>query len=178
MINGFEGFTYLGYTMGDPGSPTFYFKEGRYTQKHNHPENVGWHPVKTYHLAANITKAAAAEYKALNALIKKAEEDDDEDGEDETIRLNGLKTEFKRRFVNGEFNALDTDVTAIYFECSTNIELNKNDYSKWAGHISRARLIKLTDKLFMVQYDEAAAKKVLAKGELADNEKSKRQKVN
>lgn len=50
---------YIGYTQGGgPGQlPTLYFENGRLTQEHRHPENVGWHPLRNpnQHVRLNVT---------------------------------------------------------------------------------------------------------------------------
>ena len=49
---------YVGYTQGGGSRqlPTLYFENGRLTQEHKHPDNVGWHPLKDpdCHVRINI----------------------------------------------------------------------------------------------------------------------------
>ena len=44
----------IGYTMGGD-APTFYFKNGHFTQENFKPDNIGWHPNKSdHHFTKNI----------------------------------------------------------------------------------------------------------------------------
>jgi hypothetical protein len=53
---------YVGYTHGGE-APTFYFENGRLTQTHPNPNNVGWHPNRgDRHFIKNIrTDSRSAE---------------------------------------------------------------------------------------------------------------------
>jgi hypothetical protein len=145
MIDGYENFTYIGYTYSDE-KPTFYFAEGRYTQVHKNKLNEGWHPVKKNHRAANIKGTEAARFSAMK-----------EKGD-----MPGLE-KFVAQFLKGDFDS--DEKTAKYFEYSAEDEKNQ------IAHVSRGRLVKVGDADFHMGFDEKYAKDVLKTGKIAANEK-------
>ncbi|GHN02226.1 hypothetical protein WSM22_37150 [Cytophagales bacterium WSM2-2] len=146
-IEGAKNFTYIGYTEAEDnkGKPTLYFKEGRYTQFHRITENIGWHPAKgDRYRAENITEDGVKEFDKAEAT-----------------KNSSMLYAFCEKFRKGTYDAKPNDPKSLYFECW---DLPDNRFSY---HISRSRLVRPTD-----QYSEAYAKDILAKGELAPNEKS------
>ena len=161
MIDGYEDFTYIGYTesKGNHGSPTLYFKEGRYTQVHNNKKNIGWHPCSTdasVYRGANITPTAHSE----SSLARKNEDTEP-------------KKQIKEAFLRGELDSELAD--AKFFEVFKVGKGNPEDGSSWSGHPSRARRLMVGFPDFNENYSEAYAKGILAKTEskLAENEQPK-----
>ncbi|MBN1990568.1 MAG: hypothetical protein JW783_14285 [Bacteroidales bacterium] len=145
-IKDYQNFTYLGYTEGEKGYPTLYFKEGRYTQKHDDPENEGWHPVDQHYRGANIFR------KEWERYVKMRE------GKDQSG-----KNAFKAAFMKGTYDSNESD--AKYFECSS------ADGVSWIGHPSRSRFIEAGSHGCNPLYDAAYAMSILEKGKIADNAK-------
>lgn len=139
MIPGYENFIYLGYTLGGT-EPTLYFAEGRYTQVHSNPNNVGWHPVRPIYHGSNVLESTIDAYH------------DSRGGEREL---------FIQRFFNNEFET--NDLAARFFE------LSSTDGQKWISHKSRARLMRVGAPGFDNTYDTAYAKEVLRTGHFAAN---------
>jgi len=143
-IANYQNFTYRGYTLGG-AQPTLYFDEGRYTQVHGTPANIGWHPSHTTHcIRVNITPAAAATFLQIPV--------DDLAGE----------SAFGAQVVAGQHT--DNTAAGVLCECYT------NDNQNYTVHVSRGRFIILTDAAFNAAYDNAYAQGVLAAGVLAPNE--------
>lgn len=68
---------YIGYTQSDASQlPTLYFEKGRYTQEHDDPDNIGWHPFNSdKHIARNISSEAGDKLGELFLTLNKAVED-------------------------------------------------------------------------------------------------------
>lgn len=143
-IKDYQNFTYLGYTEGEEGYPTLYFKEGRYTQKHKNPENEGWHPVVQFYRGANISRKEWERYKKMR-------EDKDQYG----------KNAFKVAFMKGIYDSNESD--AKFFECSS------KDGVSWLGHPSRSRFIEAGSEGSKSLYDAAYARTILKDGKIAGN---------
>lgn len=56
----------IGYTMGDPGFPSIYYKKGRYTSAHKNRKNVGWHPheIGKEHYRVHLDRGKYGRFKA------------------------------------------------------------------------------------------------------------------
>src|SRR5690349_4748176 len=104
MIEGYEKFTYIGYTFGGD-KPTFYFKEGRYTQQHKHKDNEGWHPRRKFYRGVNIQATEASRFTDMRAKKDKA----------------GM-VKFGEEFMKGTYDSAEP--SARLFECSSNDEKN------------------------------------------------------
>lgn len=147
MIEGYENYTYEGYTLGS-SKPTLYFKEGRYTQIHDDPNNVGWHPIPTGFkcIRQNIN---------AQGLKRIMEIPEGESAEENLFALDVLK---------GVYTPRDT-------EESTLCELYTADNKDFIIHVSRSKLFKTGDGDFNATYNNAYAQEVLKNGDLAPNEK-------
>lgn len=144
-IKDYQSFTYEGYTEGELGFPTLYFKEGRYTQSHKDCNNIGWHPLHyIYCYKINITK------EAYNIIMEIPSNDPGE-------------SKFAQEVVNGKYTATEQN-EGILCECYT------NDKKNYSVHISRSKFVKPIDKYFNAKYNKEYAKDILAKGVLAPKE--------
>lgn len=141
-VNGYETFKYEGYTKGEGVAlPTLYFKEGRYTQEHDVPENVGWHPAINPCWRGNISKES---YDYYNSIRSKGDD--------------AAKNKFKKEVMKGTYNAAPGE--GFLFE----VELVEGQL---LAHPSRSRLITPGDPMFDKTYNAEYTKGVLAKGHLA-----------
>src|SRR5579859_5086781 len=124
--------SYIGYTEGAPSKPTLYFDKGHYTQFHDNPKNVGWHPnISPNHTAHNISADAAAKYEAIRNSNTAARD----------------LPPFVKNFRDGLYNA-DGDGTK-YFEVTVAPD-------KYATHVSRGHL--KNDGKYNTQYATGALK--------------------
>lgn len=145
---------YLGYTHGGE-LPTLYFENGHFTQAHQNPKNVGWHPNKgDRHVIKNITEEKHKEYG-------------DHRGGPGAWSAE-KKAEFAKSVDKGEYDAKEGE--GKMFESNVKVEDGKDQYS--GNHPSRARLVQVGEEGFKAAYGKAYAESVLAKGEVAQNEKS------
>lgn len=145
-IEGYEKFTYLGYTLGGE-KPTLYFKEGRYTQVHEDSDNVGWHPVNDkIHHQLNISP------QEVHEIMKIPPRDPDEQKFCRKILI--------EKVITGD----RTQSTACLFEC----DMESTGFSNI--HVSRGKLIDVGSTGFNMSFGEEYAKKVLSEGHIAKNE--------
>ena len=141
---------YIGYTMGG-NSPTFYFENGHFTQKHDKPENVGWHPNKgDRHFIKNITQESYDKYEA-HRDEKKGGWNRDE------------KSKFGLEIERGGHDAKEGE--GMMVEGDVKIKEGKE---KVYLHPSRGRFIKAGDE--NAEYTEKEAREAVSNGKLAENE--------
>ncbi|MEO0583362.1 MAG: hypothetical protein AAF135_14150 [Bacteroidota bacterium] len=151
---------FLGYTMGGEGrtQPTLYFENGHYTQEHEKPKNVGWHPNKgERHFIANVEEKHYEKYGRNRQKWGRKD-----------------KTKFGKKVEKGKYDAKPGEGLMIEGNVKTKVAKN------WRGkkyqkeqiflHPSRGRLIKPGDEEFDEKYSEAYAKEVLKDGKKAKNE--------
>lgn len=150
---------FLGYTMGGKGrtQPTLYFENGHYTQEHNEPENVGWHPNKgERHFIANVEEKQYKKYKTKRKKWNRKN-----------------KTKFGKNVEKGKYDAKPGEGFMIEGDVKTKTARNwlrmKYQKEQIFLHPSRGRLIKPGDEDFDEKYSEAYAKEVLKEGEEAKN---------
>lgn len=145
MIEGYENFTYEGYTLGG-SEPTLYFKEGRYTQVHDNPDNIGWHPI------SNGDKCIRQNIN--NQGVERIMEIPEDDAEENI---------FAQEVLKGKYTPQGT-------EQATLCELYTADDKNFSIHVSRSKFIRTSDSDFNTTYDQAYAREVLKNGKLAPNE--------
>lgn len=141
---------YIGYTIGG-AHPTLYFEEGRYTQVHTNPENVGWHPVIGDQYQVNIS---SADY----ASIRVRSTDD--------ASVVAAKKAAKKALVE---DVLDGSVADSADPAGRLFEVSEINGTVTSTHTSRARLIRVGDAGFNPAFDEHYAQQVLDNGSVAKN---------
>ena len=136
---------FLGYTQGDGKNqkPTLYFENGRLTQEHDKPENVGWHPHKG-------TTRVVAIYGS-GGLVKLISGD-----VDPKVVASKIEAHYKERYAFTEDKLVEFD-------------LGEQDVaSHW--HRSRGILLQANDHNFDQKYGTTYATSQIENATLADNE--------
>lgn len=144
---------YLGYTQGGGSDqkPTLYFENGRLTQEHSKPKNVGWHPLpEGNHCMVNADSENIIEIK----------------GDFSGLNDNSLRehvNEIVKKYPSSP-NGL-TDLTELHLVefCITSDTISNR-------HKSRGKFITVDDEDFNENYDEDYAFEQLESAELAENE--------
>ena len=184
---------FIAYTQGggQTQKPTLYFTKGRYTQVHDHADNVGFHPNHAGQFSANIKPAHLAvvneakrqrkihldNYKEKIAAAEKASREGARSEVSEAILKSGnehlLKyfekndevSTFCENFRNGAYTADVNDKFSKCFEVSPPRE-NKN---QWITHQSRGRLIYPNDPTYDKTFNDEYIRNVLQNGHYAAN---------
>lgn len=139
---------YMGYTMGQE-LPTLYFENGHYTQIHDEPENIGWHPnTGVRHFIKNVTEDAHAHY---------------EDNRGKWDRKQ--KTAYGKQIEQGDFDAEEGEGMMM----EGNVIMSQGQ-EKIYLHPSRGRLITPNDPAFNPKFGKRYALKVIRTGIIAENE--------
>ncbi len=185
--------TFVAYTQGggQAQKPTLYFTKGRYTQVHDHANNVGFHPNHPGQFTANISLANLGiitehkrqlrhNYKKYNDYVLAAEQATKMNAKPEVSQILLKAGEpflsiyvqklaeinvFCESYRQGAFTADPTDISSKCFEVSP----PRASKTNWITHQSRGRLIYPNDPTFDKTFNAEYIRNVLRNGHYAAN---------
>ena len=132
--------SYKGYTEGVQGHPTLYFEKGHYTQIHEDPKNIGWHPnAPGNYIGGNISVLGAERYDSIKSI--------------EDPEMNAFVKDFGAKKYD------DNSANSFFFEATI------DGKSTTSVHLSRSRFQPKGGK-----YDDAYATTQMKSAKLAPNE--------
>jgi hypothetical protein len=147
MIQGYENFSYVGYTQEEESQlPTLYFEEGHYTQQHNDPSNIGWHPIQKGIICTRINVNANAVKLIMSIQLEETEREEN----------------FAERILSGLYtDEQNGTLCEVFYD-------KKDNYN--GIHVSRSFLVKTIHNNFNPEFNSDYAKDILRNGDFAANE--------